>query len=181
MKLSQEQMKFIKELSNEMKTIDNQDYGFLLLEELEILDIDEHSDNKLVSKDEYSNEKVVSVTDDDIECFYHEWSFNGLHNELLSRLTEYDQINEVKVIDDFYELIDWLKHNFVEGFEIKNYKVEKKVKSNFFLTEKACRDYIDVNKNSLNNPSCYVSSLNRNKEMKKLYEIIHYLADQIKE
>jgi hypothetical protein len=43
---------------------------------------------------------------------------------------------------------------------------------NFFLTEKAAKEYIEKNKHNLNNPGTYGIHLYRNPEMQRLYKFI---------
>lgn len=169
MKLSNEDIKFIKNLSNEMKTQDNrctaQPYGLILLQE-----------DEEVRPQGFGNDVMARFDD---ESYYD-------FEELMEYVEEYygsdnEHIIEMKdeEVSNFYDLqtsyeADQLD---IEVFNIERVDVPKKMQSNFFITEKAYHDYISKDGHNLCKPKSFGIHLTRNSEMERLYEIIHKLAD----
>ena len=166
--LSQEDEEFIKNLSHEMKTQDNrstaQPYGLILTEEVETIMSNGYGDYLMARFDD--------------EIFYE-------FDELLEYISDYFGKNNKKIesISENYNSLRDLSNSFEADeleIDIFSYNIEQKptlINSNFFLTEKSYNDYLRQNSHNLNNPKSYGIHLTKNDEMKKLYEVIHKLAN----
>jgi hypothetical protein len=175
--LSTEQKQFIINLSNEMKTQDNrataQPYALILTEEVE----------RLLPDDYGGDNTMILYHGDEVEKYIEE-NADDLHNLILSLLDDVEEIAEFKSITEFYNIVSWInEHAYNDNLSeinIVQYKKNQEVKlhsANFFITEKAYYEYLDCNRHNLNKPQSYGIHLYRNNEMKKLYEIIHALAE----
>jgi len=162
--LSNEDILFIKNLSNEMKTQDTrataQPYGLILLQEKEELRPSGFGDG------------YVAVHDS--ESYY---SFK----DLVKGLEDYYGMDNVDLggATSLYELQDTaeaLQYN-IDVYAFEKDHVPNKMSSNFFITEKAYHDYIDRDGHNLVKPQSFGIHLTRNSEMENLYKIIHKLAD----
>jgi hypothetical protein len=164
MNLTNEEIKFIKELSHEMKTQDNrstaQPFCLMLEEEVERILPDGFGDNILIRWNDES---------------YYEDDFKELKEELLE-----DGYQEIEKLNDFEEMKDFAYGH--EDMQTFAYTKEHEVKSNtanFFLTEKAYNEHLKTNKHNLNNPKSFGIHLHRNWEMENLFKIIHKLAESL--
>ena len=174
MELSKEDIEFIKNLSHEMKTQDNrctaQPYALVLREEV-----------TRIVPDGYS---------DELECYWDECVYANF-DEFMEEFKEYHkdynkhnyQLGEILGTEDFYQVKQCL---YISDYDINIQYVttEQEIKENnvnFFLTEKAYHEYIRRNGHNLTNPDSYGIHLFRNEEMKRLYEIIHKLADAVQQ
>jgi len=173
MSLTKEEIKFIKDLSYEMKTQNNrgtaQPFCLMLEEEVE-----------RIIPEGFEDDFCIRWQD---ETYYRN-DFDKLKNELLECFSDDKEIvEEVELFNSFEQIADWGNYNGVRP-ELQSfyYKREHEVISNtanFFLTEKAYNEHLRVNKHNLNNPRAYGVHLYRNLEMEELFKIVHKLADSL--
>lgn len=161
-KLSQEQIDFIKNLSNEIKAQDNRGtsspYSYRVQQSVRVYDTCAgHYRNTGIS--------ICGEAFDDIEDAIEymddegEFELRGLDD-----LIEYLDREGIEYYTYSWQMEDRLCYGFQGG-------------ANTFLTKKACIQYIESNKHNLSNPQSYVVGEYRNPEMEKLYEIIHNMAE----
>jgi hypothetical protein len=175
MNLSQQQIDFIINLSNEMRTQDTrctaQPYALILTEEMTEVRGKDHGSHcgAYWNEHEYEDYKRFQddvagyYLDDDapmwvrkaMECY----SFSDLEDELYYR----DGDNQPTIY--------WFDR--VRSARLMN--------SNFFLTEKGYEEYLSKDRHNLRKPQSYGIHLRRNDEMAQVIEIIHALADQLKQ
>jgi len=163
MNLPKEDIDFIKNLSKEMLEQDNRatatPYALICTTKQREYTPDGYGDKQTVRYDceEFDTPKdLLSYFDmgEDLEPTFDEAIDYIVENTELST-SDFD-------IFDYREYHDITKHN-----------------ANFFLTEKAYHRYIEEDGHNLNKPQSYVIHLRRNKELAKLYEIIHKLAKEL--
>lgn len=167
MKLSADDIDFIKNLSNEMNTQDTvgtaQPFAIALREEVTRVVPSGFEDETIV----YWNESEYSDWDEFIES--------------LKDYYEDENKSATEIIENMYSFSDL--ENSYESDEIEArvfyIKKEMEVKHNFFLTRKAYNEHIKINGHNLKNPDNYGIHLYRNKEMEKLIEIVHKLANEL--
>lgn len=175
--LSNEDIEFIKNLSNEMNTQDTRStatpYGLVI------------------------GQKQKRPTDWDCSDTYNiHWGESDFesYDELLKELCEqgYEESNEIIVFlkencEDMRDLkyhenkiADILGDSFsvmamaeYEDFSPNNHG------GNFFLTDKAAKAYVENNSYNLTKPFTYGIHLYRNPEMKRLIEVVHKLAEAL--
>lgn len=166
--LSQEDEKFIKNLSHEMKTQDNrataQLYGLILTEEVETIMPSGYGDYLMARFDD----EIFYEFDELFECIS---DYFGKDNESVKSINK--DCNSLRDLSNSFEA-DELE---IDIFTYTNKQQPTLMNSNFFLTEKSYNDYLRQNYHNLNNPKSYGIHLTRNDEMRKLYEIIHTLAN----
>ena len=187
MNLSNEDIEFIKNLSNEMKTQDTrgtaQPYALVIRNKNRQIRDFENCDNKgvywneleyesfeefLDSFKEYYNEDMPEGEDSKEVMFFEEWDITDI-DDLRAYEYKLDIEFDIQVSTFAYE--DVMTADSSHG----------RYEGNFFLTEKACRKHIQANRHHFNKPDTYGIHLTRNPEMERLYEIIHKLADTFKE
>jgi len=167
--LTPEDIKFIKELSHEIKTQDTrgtaQPYGLTVLQEFMYPTCGGYADelvcewgDRLYREDEWDEfvEDIKEVYEDDI-------------------------VEEIESMDGFLDLMDSSLSDEIEA-SVSYVIIDRKpdpMRFNFFLTEKAAQEYIEKDKHNLHNPSLFGVYLHKNDEMKKLIEIIHKLAEAL--
>ena len=162
--LDQSDIDFIKNLSHEMKTQDTrctaQPYGLIVIQEVEEVR-PEGFGNRLVAT--HDTEVFYSFSDlvDHLEGYY------GADAVCLGDANNLAELQDTEEANNFD--IDIL------NIEVTN--VPKKMDSNFFLTEKSYHEHIRVNGHNMCKPQSFGIHLTRNKEMERLYEIIHKLSD----
>lgn len=168
--LTPEDIKFIKNLSNEMKTQDNrgtaQPFGLILTTEKEEIRPQGCGDSKMAR---FYEESYYDFTElmDDVKEYY------GEDNDFVKSITE--------EIDTFSQLEDSHEADNLDicVFDIEITNEPNKMQSNFFITEKAYHQYIAEDGHNLSKPQSYGIHLRRNSEMAKLYEIIHKIAEEL--
>jgi len=74
--------------------------------------------------------------------------------------------------EELYAYIDrWDEEEFLKKFGYRNINIgTRNVFSNCFITEKACRDYIERDKHNLNNPHTYLFHAPKNNELEMLFK-----------
>lgn len=162
--LTQEDIEFIKNLSYEMKTQDNrmtaQPYGLILLQEVEEVRPNGFGDDYVAVHDceqYYSFKDLVDGLEDYYGC-------DNVNLGSAKSLWELQDASEAEQYD-------------INIYAYEKTSVPKKMQSNFFMTEKAYDEYIAKDGHNLTNPQSFGIHLTRNSEMKKLYEVIHKLAE----
>ena len=176
--LTEEDIKFIKNLSHEIKTQDTrataQPYGLTITQE------------KIVRKDEGCGSELACEWNGEMYAEY-EWP------QFLQDIEEYYDRDEyigtllekvLSLIQDmkgFQELRDTNEAEYIEAdvYEVDIEQVVDPMKFNFFLTEKAAYEYIENDKHNLRNPKTFGVYLKKNDEMLKLLEVIHKIADSL--
>jgi hypothetical protein len=173
--LTKEDIEFIRNLSHEMKTQDTrgtaQPYGLTILQEQYI---------RFCGEEE----------GDEIWCYwkcqeYRENQFEEFKQDALRYYEEdpdiYEAIQQLESFDDLYwdaELAEKIEADVYWVGIDENVDINR---FNFFLTEKAANEYIEKDRHNLRRPSTYGVHLYKNDEMKKLIEVIHKLAEELKE
>lgn len=175
MNLTQQQIDFIIDLSNEMRTQDTrctaQPYGLILTEEV----IE-------VRGEDYANECAAYWN----EREYHDFK------EFVDAVAEYyeddedhpawvNAINECSRFSDLEnELPSYGNGDEPSIFWYERTQVPRKMNSNFFLTDKGYGAYLQKDRHNLTKPESFGIHLLRNDEMAQVIEIIHAIADQFK-
>ncbi len=163
-RLTQEDVKFLEELANEIATQDTrgtaQPYGLTVLQENVRVVPEGFGDRVLYIFDD------VEFLDDEWDRFvkYVEEEFDG--EDIVEKVKKYNDFNELASDDELVDELD------LKWFDCD---VEKEVflnRFNFFLTEKAAQEYLKKDVHNLRNPSLYGVHLYKNEEMKRLIEII---------
>ncbi len=176
--LSQEQIDFVKNLSHEMKTQDNRStanpYALVIGQK-----------ERQVTDYENASEKAVHWS----ECNYNSYE------EFIEALEEYYWED-----NESHPVLDYIKENDIEDIDdlrISEYDINKLIDDpisvygyvtvddfssnayggNFFLTDKSAKQYVQSNRHNLREPFTYGIHLYRNREMEKLYEVIHKIAE----
>lgn len=176
MTLSQQQIDFIIDLSNEMKTQDTrctaQPYGLILTEEVIEVRGEDYANNCAAYWNEHSyydfQEFVDAVAD------YYEDDEN--HPKWV------DAINGCNCFSDLEHELPMHQENYEPNiYWYERTQVPTKMNSNFFLTEKGFNDYIAKDRHNLTKPESFGIHLRRNDEMAQVIEIIHAIADQLKQ
>lgn len=162
MNLSKEDIKFIKELSNEMRSQDTrctaQPYGLIILEEKTRVLPEGFGDEYIAVMD--SEEYTLEDLKEWFEC----------DDKAIELLSEHDSLSSLQGSYAASEL------NICVYTISKEHEANEN-NANFFLTEKAYENHIKRNGHNLSKPQSYGIHLFRNEEMEKLYNIIHKLAD----
>ena len=172
-KLTDDEIDFIKSLSNEMKTQDNrctaQPYGLILTQEVEEVRPSGFGDSYVAR----FNDESYYDFDELKQALYEHYGNNNIYVKLIQD-EEYDS---------FSSFIDTYEANGldVDIYAYETTQVPKKMSSNFFITEKAYHDYIRRDGHNLTKPQSFGIHLTRNSEMEKLYKILHKLADILEE
>lgn len=161
--LTIEQIDFIKNLSHEMKTQDNRStatpYSYRVQQDVQVFDSDEN----------FYCDKVGIKIDGE--------NFDNIEDAI----EYYDEDGELSIIG-IEDLEEYLNKEDIH-YNTYSWEYEERLSiglqggTNSFLTEDACKSYIESNKHNLNNPKSYVVHEYRNPEMEKLYEVIHKLAE----
>jgi len=179
MKLTQEDIDFIKNLSHEMKTQDNrgtaQPYGLIIGgKTTQIADFD-NCDNKAV----HWNESEYYSFEDFIESLEDYYLEDAESHPVIDFIKSHD-------IDDLDNLRNYeydINELISEPINVYGYTVEDDFTShtlgNFFLTDKSAKAYVEANKHNMRKPFTYGIHLYRNPEMERLYQIIHKMADSL--
>jgi len=177
---SKEDIAFILNLSNEMKTQDNmstaQPFSILLTTEQKEYrpegtadDFDIIHDGEDYTLEDFADMVLQYLEDREIT------SDSGI--VILKRdFKRYPSIATVELWLMEYSIEDVFK------YETMNYELTQdctKMNANFFITKKAYNAHIKANGHNLNNPTPYGIHLYRNQEMEDLYKIIHKLADSL--
>ena len=181
MKLSKEDIEFIKNLSHEMKTQDNrctaQPYALVIRNKnREVRDFD-NCENKGV----YWNESEYDSFEEFVESFKDYYLEDNETHEVIDYLNDnIEDIGDLRRHEyEFYDLFGIQISTFAYEDVMTSDSIKGLYEGNFFLTENACKLYIERNRHNLNSPDTYGIHLYRNPEMEKLYEIIHKLADML--
>lgn len=174
--MTKEHKDFIINLSTEMKTQNNrgtaQPFALTLTEEHTSLVPEGYGDDV----EAYWNESRYDNIEDlrtDLEEYYFD-NESSTVKQCMETVYDYNSLNELK---DTFEA-DILEIN-IQYIETKD--IIPTMNTNFFLTEKAYHEHIRVNGHNLNKPKSWGIHLFRNEEMSKLYEVIHSLAEELKE
>jgi len=174
--LTPEDIAFIKNLSHEMRTQDTrgtaQPYGLTITQE-EIVRKDKGCGSELACNwnDEFYSEDDWDRFLEDVKEHYEEWNI------------ENTSVQSVLNMSGFSELRDTFEADFLDAdiFEIDRERVINPMQFNFFLTEKGANEYLKKDAHNLSKPQTFGVYLKRNDEMSKLIEVIHKIADGIKE
>lgn len=176
MTLSQQQIDFIIDLSNEMKTQDTrctaQPYGLILTEEVIEVRGEDYASHCAAYWNEYSyydfKEFVDAVAD------YYEDDEN--HPEWVNAINECNCFSDLE-----HKLPMHQENNEPDIYWYERTQVPRKMNSNFFLTEKGYEAYLEKDRHNLTKPESFGIHLRRNDEMAQVIEIIHAIADQLKQ
>jgi hypothetical protein len=177
--LTKEDLKFIKNLSNEMNTQDTrataQPYGLVIGQKNTVVTDWDCGDKYNIHRGESDYETyeafMESLTEDGYEVDSNIIKFLKENCEDISDL----KYHESKISDIIGDSFSVMAVKEVEDFSPNNYG------GNFFLTEKSAFEYVKRNSHNLNKPFTYGIHLCRNPEMQRLVEIIHKLAGQEQE
>lgn len=172
MNLSQQQIDFIIDLSNEMRTQDTrctaQPYGLILTEEVIEVHGKDHGSYCGINWNGDSYDDYQIFKENVIE------HFDGEETQ--------DWYEDVIDNDCFYDLWGSTRNNSeLYFFWYERTKVPTLMHSNFFLTEKGYESYISKDRHNLTKPESFGIHLRRNDEMAQVIEIIHTIADQLKQ
>lgn len=162
--VSDEMYDFLMNLSNEINSQDHRStrmpYFFQVQETLEILAAEGSCGTEVWICDG----DIALRTETDIKEAVFEYKEWDLEND-----------DDLKKFDDlqFFE---------IESILEKNYKraelTTTETYSNSFLTEKACKEHIRLNKHNYSSPIDYLSFAYRNPEMEKLFEFLCGLTNK---
>ena len=172
--LSKEDIQWITELSDEMKSQNNRGTASPM-----VINITE--------------EQVVTTTEDlceDVAMFidgemYYEWE--DLREYLIDYYTESNNklfVKQVAKISSFEEFDNSEPFDDLDAQSISTRTervVSKDSNCGVFFTAKEADNYIKNNKHNLNNPETYGSYAGRNNEMVRIFEIIHKIAEASKQ
>lgn len=175
MNLTQQQIDFIIDLSNEMRTQDTrctaQPYALILTEEVIEVRGEDHAN-------------LCGAYWDEHEYF----DYKKFQDDVAGYYIDDDEPMWVKKVMDcisFSDLEDVLDYEDTDNsptiFWYEKTQVPTKMNSNFFFTDKGYEQHIKVNGHNLRKPQSYGIHLRRNDEMAQVIEIIHALADQLKQ
>jgi hypothetical protein len=165
-KLNKDDIDFILNLSHEMKTQDNritaQPYALVCTTKQRDIIPEGYGDKTMcVYDDETFDTPAELLTYFDIEKSNEDLNFD----DAIDLITE-----DHSYTSDKFDFVDY-----------HDYQDITKSTANFFLTKSAYNEHIRVNGHNLNEPQSYGIHLYRNKELSRLYEVIHNLADILKE
>lgn len=175
MKLTDTQKAFILNLSHEMKTQDTrctaQPYGLILTEEV----IEVRGQDYASSCAVYWNEREY-------------FDYGEFKNDVNEYYTDEEKPEWVEKANNCIRFSDLEHHidyedtdNTPSIFWYERTQVPKKMNSNFFLTEKGYEEYLSKDRHNLVKPESFGIHLRRNNEMVQVIEIIHTIADQLKQ
>ncbi|WP_345985303.1 hypothetical protein WCX49_11920 [Sulfurimonas sp. HSL-1656] len=174
--LTKEDIDFIKELSNEMRTQDTrctaQPYGLVIRTKRTVWGFDP----------DYGDSSNMGLIWGEESYKADEWS------DFINQLEEYEYHDLLKEIDEFgvsnfvdlERICDIRSYDFTIACYQEGMVADSSsggYEGNFFLTEKAAFAHIEQNKHHFNSPDTYGIHLFRNPEMKRLLEIVHKIAD----
>ena len=179
--LNKEEMLFIKNLSNEMNTQDNRctakPYTYRVQQSEKVISLD---------RDKYENLGILIDNDepfDNIEDCVEYVNDRIYEDFIYEEDVHSDNYVNIKTKSDLEHYLDKysIKYEYYSWKYIDSFNNSHQGGSNCFLTEKACEEFIESNSHNLCNPRSYIVHEFRNPEMRKLIDIIHKLAEQIKE
>ncbi|MDD4438319.1 MAG: hypothetical protein PHS04_09825 [Tissierellia bacterium] len=151
-----EMYEFLKSLQHELLTQDNRGtkkpYFYNVQEKIEVAVPEGCGDKVWVCDGEYLRNA------EDVKKAVFEWKEWDLTNE--DDCTKYNQLND-------WEIDSILEENYRKGYVSIDYRY-----SNCFLTEKACREHIDINRHNLTSPRTYLDYAFRNTEMENLIKFL---------
>lgn len=176
MRLTQQQIDFIIDLSNEMITQDTrctaQPYALILTEEVIEVRGEDYASHCAAHWNEHEYYDFKEFVDAVVEYYEDDEYHPGW----------VDAINECSGFSDLeHELSSNYNGSVPSIFWYERTQVPKKMNSNFFLTEKGYESYLTKDRHNLTKPESFGIHLRRNDEMAQVIEIIHALADQLKQ
>lgn len=177
MQLTLSQIDFIINLSNEMRTQDTrctaQPYGLILTEEvIEVRDEDRASHSAVYwnEREYFDYAEFVS----DVADYYKDDEDHPLWVDKLNKCNQFSDLENALYgcpCDENEPSVFWYERT----------QIPTLMKSNFFLTEKGYESYISKDRHNLTKPQSYGIHLRRNDEMAQVIDIIHAIADQLKQ
>lgn len=173
--LSKEDIEFIKNLSHEMSTQDTRStaapYGLVIGQKQNRVTDWDCSDKRVIHCGESDYESYEEFLKDLSEQGYEDsdniMTFLRGNCEDMSDL-RYHAIKIADILGDSFSVMAMEEY---EDFSPNNYG------GNFFLTDKAAKEYVENNAHNLTEPFTYGIHLYRNPEMKRLVEVVHKLAE----
>lgn len=175
MQLTPSQIDFIINLSNEIRTQDTrctaQPYGLILTEEVIEVRGKDHGSfcGAYWNENEYEDYKLFQ---DDVAGYY-------LDDDAPKWVGKVMECKSFSALEDELYYSDGDDQPTIYWFD--RTQVPRKMNSNFFLTEKGYEAYLAQDRHNLTKPQSYGIHLRRNDEMAQVIEIIHALADQLKQ
>jgi len=177
MSLTSGQKDFIINLSNEMRTQDTrctaQPYGLILTEEVIEVRGEDHGSHCGA----HFNESEYYDFNELVEAISEYYEDDDEHPLWVDKLNECSDIQDIE--HAFYGCP--CDGNEPSVFWYDRTQVPTLMKSNFFLTEKGYEEYVRKDRHNLTKPQSYGIHLRRNDEMARVIEIIHTIADQLKQ
>lgn len=177
MNLTQQQIDFIIDLSNDMRTQDTrctaQPYGLILTEEVIEVRGKDHATNCAV----HWNENEYINFSDFVDAVAEYYEFDEDHPKWV------DEINTCQCLPELEDALDNYRYdsNIPTVYWYERTRSATLMNTNFFLTDKGYEAHLQKNRHNLTNPESFGIHLRRNDEMAQVIEIIHALADQLKQ
>jgi len=172
--LTQDDIKFLKELAIELKTQDRvytaKPVIYQIREEEIITGIDINYADEICLVDTYDEVKIYKEEDINQlkEHFNDYWQDEEKYQKTLK------QINNADSLEEIYEILEI--NDLDEFWELTGYIKQHKY-SNFFLTKKALDKHVQQNHYHYKNPNYFVSHAWRNLELQRLLDIVEKFAD----
>lgn len=168
--LTNEDIQFLKELANELKTQDRLCTGkpviYQIREEEMITGIDlDYTDNHCLI-DTYDGCEIYKSVEEAKEYFNDYYEHDKDYKEFLI------DVNNAESLSEIYDVLE--SHDF-ECWYYTGYDKRHKY-SNFFLTKKALDTHVKQNHYHYKNPDYFINHAWRNPELQRLLEIVEKFA-----
>ena len=169
-RLTKEDISFLKELANEIKSQDRsctrKPVYFTICENEFVTGIDIEYADDFCLVDEEGN--ILLTVGDAIQSIsYH---FDEDDDD------ELEQLNILKLCSDLDEVNEFCEDNNLDTYTYTGYKTQE-THSEIFLTRSAYENHVKSNSHHYEDPICYTKHAWRNPQLEKLLEIVEKFSD----